>query len=207
MGAIGDPYATLPELKDYLKIPPSKESLDAALTSALQSASEEIERHCNRQFNKTTVATPRLFIPHTRTMVDVTDIYTTAGLVVEIDGSGDGNFETVVDSYELCPLNGIVEGYVGWPFDHIRLVDGFTFPARHPSARRATCRVTAQWGWAEVPAPVKQACLIMAAETFQLKDAPFGVAGMTEFGTVRVHENKMAAAKLGKFRRYRVMVG
>lgn len=205
--ALNDPYATLAELKGYLQIPAAKVSLDAALTSALESASEEIERHCNRQFNKETVATARIYEPETLTTACVDDFHTTTDLVVEIDGSGDGTFETAITSYELTPLNGIVDGQPGWPFYKVRILDGARFPYPHPSTRRATVRVTAQWGWAAVPAPVRQACLIMAAETFQLKDAPFGVAGMDSFGTIRVRENRMASSKLARYCRSRVQVG
>jgi hypothetical protein len=48
----------------------------------------------------------------------------------------------------------------------------------------------------------------MAAETFQLKDAPLGVAGMDAFGSaLRVRDNAMAASKLAPYVRDRFLVG
>lgn len=207
--ALGETYVTLAELKDYLQIADSKTSLDDALTSALESATAEIERHCNRQFNKAETATPRVYAPGTCRSADVDDFYTTTGLVVEVDSNGDGTFATTVPSsaYELYPYSGVVEGQPGWPYYKLSLVGGTRFPALY-NGRTGTLRVTAQWGWDAVPAPVQQACLIIAAETFQLKDAPFGVAGMDQFGTVlRVRDNRIASGKLARYVRNRVMVG
>lgn len=200
MGALGESYASLDELKDYLKIPTTKQLHDQALTDALESASAEIERHCNRQFNKQTTTTARVYSPDTYDRVWVDDFHTTTGLVVTNDGA-------VLDSsdYELYPLNGVSDGQPGWPFWKIKLKQGNRFVCRNGEA---TVSVTAQWGWAAVPAPIRQACLIMAAETFQLKDAPFGVAGMDTFGTVlRVRDNKMAETKTSRYCRNRFLVG
>lgn len=207
--ALGDLYASLDDLKTYLSIDQSKESHDDALQSALESATAEIERHCNRQFNKATSATPRVYAPTNYRTVEVDDFHTTTGLVVKLDTNGDGGFATTVSAsdYEASPLNGVVDGQPGWPYYKLRLLGANRIPCSY-NGRQGRVQVTAQWGWSEVPAPVKQACLIMAAETFQLKDAPFGVAGMDQFGTVlRVRDNRMAAAKLARYVRNRMLVG
>lgn len=210
--AIGDTYCSLVDLKDYLKVPTPNTTLDAALTDALQSSSAEIERICGRQFNKQDGATARIYEPFTLRLVFTEDFWTTDGLVVETDPSGSGDFSTVFGSsdYALYPLNGIVDGQPGWPYRKIKAVSGPYFPRYQqlPYRRTAVVRVTAQWGWALVPAPIKQACLIMSAATLQLKDAPLGVAGMTQFGSpIRVQDNKMAASKLARYIRSSTRVG
>lgn len=210
--ALGDPYCTLTALKDYLKIPLSNTTLDMALTDALESSSAEIERITGRQFNVQIGATARVYEPETLRKVYTDDFWTASGLIVETDPGGTGDFSVVLGGgdYELLPLNGIVNGQPGWPFWKIRAVGGFYFPKyeKVPYRRAAVVRVTAQWGWESVPAPIKQSCLIMAAATFQLKDAPLGVAGMTQFGSpVRVQDNKMAAAKLVRYTRDATLVG
>ncbi|PXY25153.1 hypothetical protein BAY59_24310 [Prauserella coralliicola] len=201
--ALGDPYATLPELKSYLgDIGDTID--DEKLTSALESVSEEIEDHTNRQFNDAGASSARLYRPRNGGKVKVDDFHTADGLVVEVDADGDGVYETVwaATDYQLEPLNGVVDGRDGWPFEQIRAVGSRTFPL----TRRASVRVTARWGWETVPDPVRQACLILAAETFKLKDAPFGVAGFGDYGPVRVRNNPIAAKKLGPYIRYRVAV-
>lgn len=200
--AIGDPYASLDELKEYLKMA-NKDSYDDALQDALASVTSEIEAKCNRQFNKATSASQRSYYADNRCLVKVHDFYTTDDLVVTVNG------DALVEGtdFELHPLDGIVDGRVGWPYWKIRLLGGRTFPMSHNNAG-APIKVTAKWGWNSVPAPIKQACLIMAAETFQLKDAPLGVAGMDAFGSaLRVRDSSVARNKIAPYVRDLYLVG
>ena len=212
--AIGDPYATVGDLTSYIfKQQETKAATlyTSDLTSALNSASQEIERHCNRQFNLATTVSARIYEPKMWRHVEVDDFATTTGLIVQTDPGGTGNFSVTWDplDYELYPYNGVVAGVPGWPYSEIRAVRGLFFPKyAYPYRRRAVLQVTAQWGWLNVPAPVKQACLIMAAETWKLRDAPFGVAGFTQFGgAVKVRDNPMAASKLAPYVLDSVQVG
>jgi hypothetical protein len=205
---IGDPYATSDELKDYLKLTDSGSTYDARLTDAVNTASREIERLCNRQFNKDTSATARVYVPKDWRHVNVDDFWTTSGFILETDSTGDGVFENTwsPSDYEIGPLNGIVDGQPGWPYWRILSVWNKILPV-NCLGRRATVQVTAQWGWPSVPAPVHQACLIMAAETYELKSAPLGVAGFGDFGVVRVRTNPIAMNKLRPYRKNPVLVG
>lgn len=209
--ALGDPYIELEDLKDYLKIPLDKLSLDDALDDALRSASEEIERHCNRQFNQVTSVSARRYQPSkcgTKVLVD--DFYSTTGLVVEYDNTGLGDWVTLTldTDYEVRPLNGVVDGQSGWPYYEILFFEGVPVHKIDRRNYKSSVRVTAKWGWTAVPRPVSQACRIIAAETFQLKDAPFGVAGSDQFGNVlRVRDNRIAAGKLARYVRNRIPGG
>ncbi|WP_119728342.1 hypothetical protein [Thermomonospora amylolytica] len=205
--ALGDPYVDLLTLKQYLRSTlEGVDRYDDVLEQALASVSREIEQYCRRQFNRTDTASPRLFVADAAGWVHVDDFHSVEDLVVETDPAGTFTESTIwaAADYQLEPLNGTVGGVSGWPYYKIRAVGGERFTI----GRRTTVRVTARWGWAAVPAPVRQACLILAAETFQLKDAPFGVAGLDSMGAVlRVRDNKMAAAKLAPYRRDPVLVG
>lgn len=207
---LGDPYVDLATIKDYLKIEPDNIELDDALEDAIRSASGEIEKMCNRQFNQLTVANSRKYAPgKCGTYVKVDDFYTNSGLIVEVDDSGTGNWRTLTQDvdYDLEPANGVKDGQSGWPFYEIRFFDRVPVCWIDRARKKNTVRVTAKWGWADVPAPVKQACLIIAAETFQMKDAPFGVAGMDQFGNVmRVRDNRVAMGKLARYQRNRIPV-
>ncbi len=198
---MGAPYASLEELKAYMgQSIQDSDAYDAVLSQALDSASREIEAHCNRQFNKDIVVTAREYDAGTATWADVDDFWTTTGLVIE-SGSGFSIPWDTAD-YRLRPLNGVVDGKSGWPYSKVCATSAGRY-----RLDRYGLRVTAKWGWDSVPPPVKQACLIMAAETFAIKDAPFGVAGMDQFGVVRVRDNRMARTKLGPYIRNAVMVG
>lgn len=193
--AIGDQYATAAELRPRLSITDSAH--DTELNAALTAASRSLEAFCNRQFNTDNTAVARVYYPTSPTMVSVDDFHTTTDLVVETDDNDDGTFETTWDSadYQLEPLNQLRHGE-SWPYWKLRAVKSRDFPVNH----RATVQVTAQWGWSSVPASVKEACLIMAAETYKLREAPFGVAGFGEFGAVRVRDNPKAASLLTPYR-------
>ncbi len=205
--ALADPYVELERLKDYLKIKPEKIEQDENILDAIASASSEIEKHCNRQFNKADTVSARVYEPDDEYEVTVDDFWTTDGLIVEVDTLGDGSFSTTVPSsdYEVYPRNGVVDGQIGWPYYEIRLVED-TFPIYH--RRKGVVRVTAKWGWAAVPEAVRQAAVIIAAETYQLKDAPFGTAGMDQFGNIyHVRDNRIAAGKLARYCRNRIPAG
>lgn len=208
--AIGDPYVSVAELKSYMGIPAEELSKDNELTAALKSASREINRHCERQFGKADTATARLFKPEDSCCIEVDDFYSTTGLVLETDPSGSGNFTqpwTAAD-YELGPdPNGIVDGEEGYPFWEFAAVRGLRFPCPYPGRRQYTVRVTALWGWAEIPDDIKQACFQMATKNFSMAGAPLGVAGFGEFGVVRVRDIVGLEAKLCRYQRDGVHVG
>lgn len=200
--ALDETYATLSDLKGYLSI--TSDADNGELADALSSASRDLERYCSRQFNDAGSASARVYATDSPCVVDVDDFSTVDGLVVRTDEDGDGVYETTwpTSDYQVEPLNGIVDGQAGWPYWTIRAVGGRAFPL-HAEAR---VQVTARWGWAAVPAPVKQSCLILAAETYKLREAPFGVAGFGDYGVVRIRSNPVVATKLAPYRRTPVLV-
>lgn len=203
--ALGDSYASLDELKARVTPQTSGTINDAAMTNALAVASRSVEAFCDRQFNKTTVASARTYTALTGYLVFVDDFHTTSDLVIKVDADGDGVYESTLGSseYTLSPVNGIRSGISGWPFWQIRL--------RPSSSTVLPCHeygveVTAQWGWDAVPAAVKEATLALAEETFKLKDSPYGVAGFGEFGVIRVRANPKIADMLRPYVRTSVRV-
>lgn len=199
--ALGADYITSAQLKSYMGI--EIDAYDELLDNVANSTSREIEDHCHRQFNKAGSVSARVYSPLRPDLAIVDDISTTAGLVIKSDDDGDGVFETTwtADEYELRPLNGVRNGLAGWPYWQIHAVGSRSFP----SARRANVQVTADWGWAAIPELVRQACFILASDTFQLKDSRLGVAGSDQFGQiVRVRDNQMAQQKLRHYVRQKV---
>lgn len=198
--ALGDPYTTLPEIKAYLGMQ-EDDRYDVPLSDAVDSVSREIEGFCNRQFNKQTGVTTRTYVADSAGFVRVDDLWTDVGLVIT---SGVGYGTTwALGSYDLYPLNGVVDGQTGWPYSKIKVSD----IGANTFVRGQKIQVTASWGWSAVPAPVEQACKIMAAATFQIKDAPFGVAGSDQWGSIRVKDNAMAQTKLRRFVQDPILTG
>jgi hypothetical protein len=205
--AIGDLYVALNEFKPYAGIPIASTQDDDALTTAIKSASRGIEDVCHRQFNDVAASpSARVYYPTGSGRVVVDDFHTTIGLVIKSASDPDsGVYDdtwTTAD-YELRPLNGLVGG-MPWPYNRIRPTGARRFAQ---GARRAPVEVTARWGWAAVPFPVKQAAIIVALEAFKLRDAPLGVAGFGEMGVVRVRGNPIAMQKLAPYVVSPVLVG
>jgi len=205
--ALGDPYATLPQLKSRLNITDTLD--DGALTAGLTSATLDIEGWCGRQFNDAGAVSARVYYPDTLTTVMVDDFWTVAGLIVAADYSNAGTYTTILAStnYQLEPLNGVYDGTSGWPYYRIRAIQTW-YPIWYTSIGdpRTSIQITAQWGWASVPPGIQQACLLLAEETFKLKDAPFGVAGFSQYGAVRVRDNPKVEALLARYVRQPIQV-
>lgn len=210
--ALGDPYATLAKLKSRLGINDTTE--DTALTDALDTATLGINLFCHRIFWTHDTATARVYNLASRsnglgivssTLAFVDDFHTTTGLIIATDAGDDGVYETTwaATDWQLEPLNGVRDGMTGWPYWVIRAVGDHRFPT---SGLRAPLQQTAKWGWSAVPKTVQESCLIVAEEVFKLKDAPFGVAGVGEWGMMRVRDNPMVAAKLKPYQRDAILV-
>lgn len=205
-----DPYSTRAELKSYLKIDSSITDYDADLDDVSVSATREINNHCSRQFNRDDVITStgtqtRVYPVRYSWLAEIDDVHTITDLEIDTDPNGDGTFTTswAATDYQLEPLNGIRDGNTGWPFFKIRAIAGNVFPML---GYVASLRVTAHFGWTAVPGDVKQAHLMLSAETFKMREAPFGVAGWSEFGAIRVRDVPKVAKLLYPYERSRVKV-
>lgn len=199
--ALGADYITRQELKSYMGLQTTTD--DALVDDAISSASREIERHTNRQFNDAGSVSARRYRATRCDEIAVDDFWTDTGFILEIDQNGDGTWTTVAATeYELTPLNRMMNG-VPWVYWKIEMVGSTKLPV----SRRACVRVTAQWGWETLPSDVKQAVKMLASDTFQVKDSRMGVAGSDQFGTiVRVRSNSLVEAKLKNFVRKKVLV-
>lgn len=202
--ALGDVYIDATDLKDRLGIEDNDDAV--RMDGAILAASRGIEKYCGRQFNDAGVVSARVFPVVSDCLAYVDDFSTTTGLIVKTDDDDNGTFERVWTTldYELAPLNGVVGGEAGWPYWKIRHVG---WSRGFPQYRRSGLQVTAQWGWAAVPAAVTEACRIAAEEIFKLRDTPFGIGGYGDFGVIRVRDNPFTSRMLNPYRRQAVLVG
>ena len=160
--ALGDPYISVNDLKAHSNITDVDD--DLYLGALVKAVSRGIEAFCGRQFNDAGTATARKFRPSSSQRVRVDDFHDVDGLVVAVDG------QTRTD-YELEPLNGTRNGVPGWPYESL------VFDTHVGN----DVTVTARWGWAGVPADVKQAALIQAARIFGRRYSTHGLVGQGDF--------------------------
>ncbi len=185
-------------------------TLDDEISEAVTSASRAIDAYCNRRFFADTSATARVYDVSAvhydlegRQVLEIHDCQASSITGVAEDAGDTGTYGTTWAAntdYYTYPLNGLNERGETWPIT--RLVVTGTKTIR-TTGYRPVMQVTAKWGWAAVPAQVKQACLTVAADLVKQREAPFGVAGYGEFGAIRVQNDviRRVMSLLGPYRR------
>lgn len=208
--AIQNGYATLAQIRAEEGITDSGFTADdSKLELAVEAASRQIDGHCGWRFWQDGMVVTREFYADSPRCCYLFDdeagdgISTTTGLVVKIDGDGDGTFETtltIATDFILRPVNAADRVPV-WPYTEIWLADNYTFP--RPSNGRPGVQVTAKFGWPAVPDDVEKACLVQAQQLFKSKDAIFGAAAFGETTALRVRQalNPIAAALVEPYRK------
>jgi len=199
-------YATQSQFRSFVR---DTSTLDTPLIEqALLSASREVERICGRHFYQTTQTqyfSPR---PNDPYWVDLDDmeLATKTGLSVHVQWSNSianpyPEVRTVDVDFVLQPVNQSMNGIDGWPYTQMQSLAKI-WPQRWSDFYMDTVKVTGTFGWDEIPDPVVQATLMLAAAIYKSGEAPFGVAGFDNFGAVRVRgENPMVTALLHPYRK------
>lgn len=179
---------TLDELKGFCDIETSVTTEDTVLGFARLSADSEVKRFTGRVFDDAGSVSARKFVP-TNSLECITDDFsTTTGLIITTDEDGDGTYETTwtTADYELHPLDGLLNGET-WSYCRIEAVGtSVYFPTC--TTRSASVKVTARWGWAAVPAPVKMAGLILAASDERVRALVRGEGGFTQWSRSHAYE-------------------
>lgn len=180
--AIVNGYATLADLKSYLKIDDSVE--DALLENIVEAASRSIDKIANRRFYLDSTATARYYYTANPLRVFIDDLGSLTGLVVKTEPDSAGVYaDTLTASdYQLEPLNASAKGR---PWTSILVVNtGTSFSAG--TSLRPTVEITGRWGWPSVPDDIAQATLILSADLYKRKDSIGGVLGLSEMGAIRM---------------------
>jgi hypothetical protein len=156
---------------------------------AINAASRAIDDYCQRYFwANGTVSSPvtRTFEACDPYWLDLGangDLVSVTSLAT--DATGDGVFEIAwaASDYQLLPF----DRPAGYPYTSIEAIATRAFPVRHGrTGRRDLVQIVGVWGWAAVPPAVTQACLIKASKLFTRAQSPNGIAGIGEFGPIRI---------------------
>jgi len=176
--AITNGYATLAQVKAAMRITDSVD--DDLLETAIESASRQIDGHCERRFY--TTATTRIYTPNDSFICEIDDLVSITSLKTSSDV--DGSFDTTwaASDYQLEPLNAIAGG-MDVSYTQIRATGDYLFPL---SGGEATVQVVGTFGWASVPSDIEQACIILSQRQYKRYDSPLGVAGIGDIGIIRV---------------------
>ncbi len=186
--AISNGYCSLTDVKGALRITDSVD--DVLLELAVEGAARQIDGYCERVFYSSTAT--RLFSASDGYICIVDDI--SALTTIQTSSGADRVFDTTWEEtdYQLEPLNGISGGIVS-PATAIRAIGDYLFPQ---SGGEANVKVTATFGWAEVPTAIRQASILLASRQYKRYDSPLGVAGFGDLGVIRVSNIDPDIAKL-----------
>jgi hypothetical protein len=201
---LGKLYCPISALKSRLGIEHSE--ADFELHAACFAASRWIEQYTERIFWRTT-SSARTFTPDGQYCLKLPAFCDLVSVsAVKTDTAGDGTFVTTLaaSTYQLLPYNTSAAPET-LPYNEIRSLSAAFPTSCGYGTRRNTVEVTGIWGWPKVPSAIRQAAAIIAADTFKLKDSPFGVEGQGEF-TVNVGENRRALKFLDPYKRFSVLI-
>jgi hypothetical protein len=165
-------YATLADFKTAVTISDTTDDTD--IEAAIEAASRQIDAIANRKFWQDGSVVDRKYWPSEPCRVWVDDISTTTGLVVKVDQSGDGTFETTLTintDFIVEPVNAAAD-YPVRPYECVRLLTTgqlATWPVA--TTGRPTVQVTAKFGWAAVPDAVERATITQARNVWKAVDA------------------------------------
>ena len=178
--AITNGYCTLNDVKSALNIEDSMDN--AAIEIAIATASRMIDDYAGRFFYKDgTVGTPatRYYTPQDFYTVTVDDFVSLSEIAT--DDNFDQLYNTVWTATDAMfePVNNPSRG---WPRNRVLAVGAYVFPANLPQS----VRLKGIFGWSAVPAEVNSATQIQASRLFLRRQSPFGIAGSTDIGTVRL---------------------
>ena len=185
-------YCTIEELKQRLGITDTADDAQAAI--AVSAAAKAIDGATGRYFWQG--ADTRTYVPESIWVQTIDDLVTVTTL--KTDQDGDGVFEitwTAGTDYELAlgdrAYNVSASGEQR-PYTQIKVISGGKlFPFTWAFTRQDRIQVAGTFGWPAIPVAVRQVALQLAAEMFKMKDAPFGVIGMSDLGIIKIQQNPM----------------
>lgn len=197
--AITNGYATLAQLKAAMRIPSADTVDDALLETAIESASRQIDAHCQRRFFSASAT--RVYTPDDSWLCQIDDLVSLTSLKTSSDADSNYDITWAAGDYQLEPLNGIASG-MDVSYTQIRAIGDYLFPT---SGGEATVQVTGTFGWAAVPSDIEQACIILSQRQYKRYDSPLGVAGFGDLGVIRVSRiDPDVASILAPYRRIRM---
>jgi len=153
---------------------------ERTMEQVIEGASRAIEAFCGRRFY--VVSETRYYTPEANDELFVDDL--TEITTLQTDEDGDRTYETTwaTTDYDLLPLNAALESK---PYTRIEVTPEGNY--WFPQGLAKSVKIVGKFGYADrPPAQVREACLLQCERLWKRKDAPFGVAGSPELGTMRL---------------------
>lgn len=183
-------YVDKNDLKTYLGL--SGSGQDTNLDNAINGASRLIDKICGRHFWQDSSVTVKHYTPISEVYLEVDDISTATGLIVQLDTTDDGTHDTTLTidtDFVLKPFNPqqyeVSSTTYSFPQTELHILTTRS-SERFDTKIVKNVKVTAKYGFAAIPDGIKQATLLQATRLFKRKDAPFSVYGNEQTGQVEL---------------------
>lgn len=207
-------YVSMDELKSSINDSSGQDKDDYEVQQACITATTLIHDLCGQHFYQINEARTFSYESIFEMFIDPL----VPGSITEfaIDYSGTGVYDTVwTEGKDFQTLRYNQKYNTRWlgearPHDYVRVIQGGTrqmlpFVWAYTQANRV--KITATWGWPQIPNNVHHAALLLAVDLLKMKDAPWGIAGMGELGMVKTQANPEVMELLSKYREPRNLVG
>lgn len=211
-------YCTMEELKSRLQIDQSDTDDDYEIQLAIQAVTDWITKYCGRHFYR--VNETRTYRPDNVWDLLIDDLVSCTSL--DLDYDGDGVYEVHWVEGRDFQLLRYMSDYnahdlgVSQPSNQVQVLanssggsttGGQWFPWLVPFMRQNRVSIQGVWGWEAIPPGVTMAALYLAAEMFKSKDSPFGVAGISDLGLVKIQASPWVVELLRPYKNVRKTVG
>jgi uncharacterized phiE125 gp8 family phage protein len=164
-------YTTVVTLKARMGIADSAD--DAILGACIAAASRHVEDYTGRVYYATTAT--KYYRAETEDVLFVDDLLSVSAMATD-DGNRTYPHTWSATDYDLEPDNST-------PYQRIRIAP--TGTKSWPIGLAKGVRIIGSWGYStKAPSAIEEAVLLLASRLFKRKDAPFGVAGTVEAGTI-----------------------
>lgn len=183
-------YCTLPELKHRLNIAEDDAKDDTPFENVIAATSRWIDSTTGTRFY--TVSETRHYLAYQDWLIDIDPLVTLTSVKTDPNGDGTYTYTWASTDYQLAPYNASSNSQ---PYTAIEAtpLGAYRFPV-YPSTvtRRSRVQVTGAFGYstlANVPAAIKEACLLVSMRVWGRKDLLYGVSGSADLGTLQAIAN------------------
>jgi hypothetical protein len=201
--AIVNGYLTRAELKTALAIGTADTADDTLLDEIINTASRLVDQYTGQFFYPITGGTAT-FTPETYYTVNTLPFTTVTTLKTDEDGDGIYEITWSATDYQALPSNAPL---FGEPYTKIEARP--TGTRAFPINLTSSVQIVGNLGWSTHPAEVGQATTIQATTIYESRKTPFGIAGATETGIIRMTSRLHPEAQLllDGYRLHNGMVG
>lgn len=174
-------YTDVETLKTRLEIEDGDHDHDLTLQSILEAVSRMIDNYTHRRFY--TATETRYYTPVSRVEAFIDDCVSVTAVVT--DDNADRTYPSTwsATDYDLEPYNAALDGK---PYTTICVAENST--KEFPVVKKGL-KITGAFGYCtstNIPDPIVEACNLQSERVYKRKDAPFGVMGSADMGTVTV---------------------